>query len=93
MLAKMTAKNQITIPKKVLKSVGMAREDKERYFDTEVINGLIVLKPVTLIVEERLSDEQLAKFEEWATKIERGDKVFDNEDGASDYLRKRVKAI
>ncbi len=92
MLAKMTAKNQITIPKKILKSMGMAREDKERYFDTEVINGLIVLKPVTLIVEERLSDEQLAKFEEWATKIEPGDKVFDNEDEASDYLRKRVKA-
>lgn len=92
MLAKMTAKNQITIPKKILKSAGIAREDKERYFDTEVINGIIVLKPVTLIVEERLSDEQLAKFEEWAAKIESGDKVFDNEDEALDYLRKRVKA-
>jgi hypothetical protein len=41
MLAKLTSKNQVTIPKKVL-----SRLPNVDYFDVEYREGLIVLKPV-----------------------------------------------
>jgi bifunctional DNA-binding transcriptional regulator/antitoxin component of YhaV-PrlF toxin-antitoxin module len=41
MLAKMTSKNQITIPKKIIAQIG----DIE-YFDVELQEGVIVLKPL-----------------------------------------------
>lgn len=43
MLAKMTSKNQITLPKAVVQSVGAAE-----YFDVEVREGQIVLTPVRI---------------------------------------------
>ena len=43
MLAKLTAKNQITIPKRVLKKIGDVK-----YFDVEYREGLVVLRPVTV---------------------------------------------
>ena len=44
MLAKLTAKNQITIPKKVMAQL----PKKVEYFDVEIQEGVVVLKPVTL---------------------------------------------
>ena len=44
MLAKLTAKNQITIPKKILSQL----PDVE-YFDVEINDGLVLLKPVKVI--------------------------------------------
>jgi bifunctional DNA-binding transcriptional regulator/antitoxin component of YhaV-PrlF toxin-antitoxin module len=41
MLAKLTSKNQITIPKKVLSELG-----EVEYFDVEYREGVVVLKPV-----------------------------------------------
>ncbi|MCK9513891.1 MAG: AbrB/MazE/SpoVT family DNA-binding domain-containing protein [Pigmentiphaga sp.] len=41
MLAKLTSKNQITLPKAIVSSVEMAE-----YFDVSVENGRIVLTPV-----------------------------------------------
>lgn len=43
MLAKMTSKNQLTLPKSVTAAVGA-----EDYFDVEVRNGQIVLTPVRI---------------------------------------------
>ncbi len=43
MLAKLTAKNQITLPKSVVASVDVAD-----YFDVTVENGRIVLTPVRI---------------------------------------------
>jgi bifunctional DNA-binding transcriptional regulator/antitoxin component of YhaV-PrlF toxin-antitoxin module len=43
MLAKLTSKNQITIPKKVLANL---RDVK--YFDVEYRDGMVVLKPVAV---------------------------------------------
>ena len=43
MLAKMTAKNQLTLPKSITAAVGPAE-----YFDVEVRNGQIVLTPVRI---------------------------------------------
>jgi bifunctional DNA-binding transcriptional regulator/antitoxin component of YhaV-PrlF toxin-antitoxin module len=44
MLAKLTAKNQITIPKKILSQL----PDVE-YFDVAINDGLVVLKPVKVV--------------------------------------------
>jgi bifunctional DNA-binding transcriptional regulator/antitoxin component of YhaV-PrlF toxin-antitoxin module len=41
MLAKLTAKNQITIPKKILKEL-----PDVKYFEVELRDGLVLLKPV-----------------------------------------------
>ncbi len=43
MLAKMTSKNQITIPKKIVEQLPDAE-----YFDVELKDGVIVLKPLHL---------------------------------------------
>jgi bifunctional DNA-binding transcriptional regulator/antitoxin component of YhaV-PrlF toxin-antitoxin module len=43
MLAKMTSKNQITIPKKIV-----AQIPDTKYFEVELRDGLIVLKPLRL---------------------------------------------
>jgi hypothetical protein len=41
MLAKLTAKNQITIPKKVVDQL-----PDVKYFDVQLKNGVVVLKPL-----------------------------------------------
>ena len=43
MLAKLTAKNQITIPKKIIDQM-----PDVRYFDVELEEGAIVLKPLRI---------------------------------------------
>ncbi|NDU90312.1 MAG: AbrB/MazE/SpoVT family DNA-binding domain-containing protein [Ferrovum sp.] len=43
MLAKMTSKNQLTLPKSIVQSVGHTD-----YFEAEVENGRIVLTPVRI---------------------------------------------
>ena len=43
MMAKMTSKNQITIPKKIVEQI-----PETRYFDVELKDGFIVLKPLQL---------------------------------------------
>jgi len=41
MLSKITTKNQITIPKKIIDQIPDAR-----YFDVELDNGIVLLKPL-----------------------------------------------
>ena len=43
MLAKMTSKNQITIPKKIIDQVPEAQ-----YFDVEIKEGIILLRPLKI---------------------------------------------
>ena len=43
MLAKMTSKNQITIPKKIVEQI-----PETKYFEVELKDGLVVLKPLRL---------------------------------------------
>lgn len=72
MLSKLTAKNQITIPKDVLSKL-----PKVDYFDVEYKEGLVVLKPVTVVDTDLaairgkikklgLSDECVAEAVRWA---------------------------
>lgn len=91
MVAKMTFKNQITIPKKVLERMGLSRlKAEERYFDVEVKDNAILLKPVTVTVEEMIPQESWDRFEGWALKPEKGDMVFDSGAKASGFLKKRI---
>lgn len=70
MLAKITAKNQLTLPKSITASVGQAE-----YFDVEARNGQIILTPVRMqrgdavrakLAELNLDEADVAEAVGWA---------------------------
>ncbi|HOE40725.1 MAG TPA: AbrB/MazE/SpoVT family DNA-binding domain-containing protein [Rhodoferax sp.] len=70
MLAKMTSKNQLTLPKNIIKQVGATE-----YFDVEVKAGQIVLTPVRIqradavrakLAELNLSEADITDAVAWA---------------------------
>ena len=70
MLAKMTSKNQLTLPKSVTQAVAVAE-----YFDVEVRAGQIILTPVRMqrgdavrakLAELALTETDLAQAVDWA---------------------------
>jgi hypothetical protein len=70
MLAKLTSKNQLTLPKSVVEAVSSAE-----YFDVEVRDGQIVLTPVRIqrgdavrakLAELGLTDSDVADAVRWA---------------------------
>lgn len=70
MLAKITAKNQITLPKAITKAIGSAE-----YFDVEMRDGQIVLTPVRIqradairakLTELELDETDVADAITWA---------------------------
>lgn len=70
MLAKITSKNQLTLPKAVVAAVGATE-----YFDVEVLRGQIVLTPVRIqrgdavrakLSQLGLTDEDVANAVQWA---------------------------
>lgn len=72
MLAKLTTKNQLTLPKRVVAEVGA-----EDYFDVEVRNVQIVLTPVRIqradlvrakLAELNLEESDLEEAVTWARK-------------------------
>ena len=72
MLAKITAKNQLTLPKSITASVGPAQ-----YFDVEVRNGQIILTPVRIqrgdavrakLAELDLGEADIAAAVTWSRK-------------------------
>lgn len=72
MLAKMTSKNQLTLPKSVTAVVGAAE-----YYDVEARNGQIVLTPVRIqrgdavrakLAELDLNEQDIADAVAWAQK-------------------------
>ena len=72
MLAKMTSKNQLTLPKSVTAAIGPAE-----YFDVEARGGQIVLTPVRIqrgdavrakLAELDLSEQDIASALAWARK-------------------------
>ena len=72
MLAKVTAKNQITLPKSVTEAVGAAT-----YFEVEVRDGRILLTPVRIqradavrakLAELDLAEGDIAKAVAWARR-------------------------
>ena len=72
MLAKMTSKNQLTLPKSITAAVGSAE-----YFDVETRNGQIVLTPVRIqrgdavrakLAELDLGEQDITDAVAWARK-------------------------
>ena len=72
MLAKITAKNQLTLPKSITASVGPAQ-----YFDVEARNGQIILTPVRIqrgdavrakLAELDLSESDITAAVAWSRK-------------------------
>ena len=70
MLAKMTSKNQLTLPKALVLQIGATE-----YFDVEARNGQLVLTPVRIqrgdgvrakLAELNLSDADIADAVSWA---------------------------
>jgi hypothetical protein len=77
MLAKITSKNQLTLPKAVTNAVGPAE-----YFDVETKNGQIILTPVRIqradavrakLAELKLTEQDLADAVAWARQAQRGE--------------------
>lgn len=72
MLAKLTSKNQLTLPKSITAAVGTAE-----YFDVEARNGQIVLTPVRIqrgdavrakLAELAIQEKDIADAVSWARK-------------------------
>ena len=72
MLAKLTAKNQLTLPKAVTQAVGPAE-----YFEVEAHDGRIVLTPVRIqrgdavrakLAELELTEADVARAVAWARR-------------------------
>ena len=72
MLAKLTTKNQLTLPKSITREIG----DSE-YFDVKVVDGQIILTPVKMqradalrakLASLELSDRDIYDAVNWASK-------------------------
>lgn len=73
MLAKLTAKNQLTLPKAITKAIGPVQ-----YFEVEAQGGRVVLTPVRIqradAVREKLAELNLAEADiadavKWARRV------------------------
>jgi hypothetical protein len=72
MLAKITAKNQLTLPKSITKELGPVE-----YFDVEIQNGQVVLTPVRIqradavrakLAELNLTEQDVSDAAAWVRK-------------------------
>lgn len=89
MLAKISRKNQLTLPKKVVEKLGFS-PDEEKYLQIEVQGNTVMMKPVTVTVEEKITEEQWERFTAWVSD-HKDDVVFDSPEEATNFLRKRMK--
>jgi hypothetical protein len=72
MLAKLTTKNQLTLPKSITREIG-----NSEYFDVKVVDGQIILTPVKMqrsdavrakLAALELSDRDIDDAVNWARK-------------------------
>jgi bifunctional DNA-binding transcriptional regulator/antitoxin component of YhaV-PrlF toxin-antitoxin module len=75
MLAKLTAKNQLTLPKRALESLGV--DPPPTYFDIEIDDGRIILTPARVgssdavrrkLAELGITDSDVADAVSWARR-------------------------
>ena len=75
MLAKLTAKNQLTLTKRALESLGL--DPPPAYFDVEIDNGRIILTPARVgsseavrrkLAELGITDADVADAVSWARR-------------------------
>ena len=89
MLTKRTRGNQITLPKQLIQEAHLGKDDL--YFDITYDHGAFCLKPVSLTIEEKTSDEAFTAFAERELKKAQGDRTFRSASKAGEFLRKRIK--
>lgn len=95
MLAKITSKNQLTLPKAVIAAVGATE-----YFDVEVLRGQIVLTPVRIqrgdavrakLSQLGLTDRDVADAVQWAREGAAGHGVAEPRPGYDKSTRSAGK--
>lgn len=91
MLIKRTSKNQFTFPKRLLEDAGIGPSDNTFDIRYDRRHHTIVLKPVRVIIEDKIPTEALQRFEEDALKIQPGDKSFKSRKEADSFLKSRMK--
>jgi len=73
MLAKITAKNQLTLPKSITNELGPVE-----YFEVEIRNGQVILTPVRIqradavrakLVELSLTEQDVSDAVDWARQM------------------------
>lgn len=89
MLAKISRKNQLTLPQKLVRQFGFSSEE-EKYVDIELNNNTLILKPVVVTVEEKIPEEQFKKFKNWALD-HRNDTSFNSAEQATTFLKRQMK--
>jgi len=87
MLRQPNMQGQITIPKEFLKQIGF--DPKSDYFDIELKNDTIVLKPVTM--EPKFTEEELQKIEKLFKYPKNKGKVYASSKEALKALRRMIK--
>jgi bifunctional DNA-binding transcriptional regulator/antitoxin component of YhaV-PrlF toxin-antitoxin module len=90
MLAKLSSKNQLTLPKKIVVQLGFAQGD-EKYVDIAISGNTVTMKPVVVTIEEKISETQLEAFHDWALHRETGDVAFSSAAQSAKFLKSRMK--
>lgn len=86
MLRQPNIQGQITLPKEFLKRIGF--DPKSDYFDIELKNDTIVLKPVTM--EAKFTEEELRKIEKLFKDPKNKGKVYSSSKDGLRALRRIV---
>ncbi|MEK6567316.1 MAG: AbrB/MazE/SpoVT family DNA-binding domain-containing protein [Candidatus Omnitrophota bacterium] len=87
LLRQPNTQGQLTIPKEFLKQIGF--DPRHDYFDIELKEDTIVLKPVT--VEPKFSDEELRKMERLFDDPANKGKVYSSAAQGMAALRRMIK--
>ena len=88
MIVKRSARNQVAIPKKLIRQAGLGESDT--FFEIQYVGGCFVLKP--LVFEEKIPPEALERFKAKMRKREPGDEAFSSMEeliASLDHRRRR----
>ena len=88
MFARISSKNQITITKPIVKTLGLSKGD---VLDVIIKEGRLVMVPEEVIVEDEYPQEDLDAAEKVLSQEREGDLAFENADEMLTFLQKRVK--
>lgn len=91
MLAKLSSKNQVAIPKELLEQLEFADPREERYVDIIRRNGHLIATPVNVTIEERYTPEEIEKLRKYALQRHPGDKYFRSAEAATAYLKRLMR--
>ncbi len=87
MLRQPNIQGQVTVPKEFLKKIGF--DPKNDYFDIELKNDTIVLKPVTM--EPKFAEEELEKIKGLFDNPKNKGKVYKSSEEALKALHKMIQ--